>query len=201
MADKHSPTEYTASRDKSNPHWNELLEHVRELNHKLIKLANFYLGNDVMAQLTNENRLAKATSSIASACLEVTDATCVIMATMRSIILKNHCVQQINNPSDIDICHDVRTRTSNSKKKFTEQVLTTNRTEGMLQYMEVALSLSKLKNEVEIVNLLEHAISMMKTEQTNKNTFDEDGNDMDNHHATQRPKSDQTSTKNTSDRP
>ena len=68
--------------------------------------------------------------------------------------------------------------------------------------MEVALSLSKLKNEVEIVNLLEHAISMMKTEQTNKNTFDEDdGNDMDNHHATQRPKSDQTSTKNSSDRP
>ena len=200
MADKQSPTEYTASRDKLNPHWNELLEHVRELNHKLIKLANFYLGNDVMAQLTNENRLAKATSSIASACLEVTDATCVIMATMRSIILKNHCVQQINNPLDIDICHDVRTRTSNSKK-ITEQVLTTNRTEGMLQHMEVALSLSKLKNEVETVNLLEHAISMMKTEQTNQNTFDEDGNDMDNHHATQRPKSDQTSTKNSSNRP
>ena len=116
MADKQSPTEYTASRDKSNPHWNELLEHVRESNHKLIKLANFHLGNDVMAQLTNENWLAKATSSIASACLEVTNATCVMMATIRSIILKNHCVQQINNPSDIDICHDVRTRTSNSKK-------------------------------------------------------------------------------------
>ena len=88
-----------------------------------------------------------------------------------------------------------------TQKKFTEQVLTTNRTEGMLQHMEVALSLSKLKNEVEIVNLLEHAISMMKTEQTNQNTFDEDGNDMDNHHATQRPKLDQTSTKNSSDRP
>jgi len=116
------------------------------------------------------------------------------MATMRSIILKNHCVQQINNPLDIGICHDVCTRTSNSKKKFTEQVLTTNRTEGMLQHMEVALSLSKLKNEVETVNLLEHAISMMKTEQTNTNTFDEDGNDMD-HHATKWPKLDQTSTK------
>ena len=200
MADKQSPTEYTASRDKSNPHWNELLEHVRELNHKLIELANFYLGNDVMAQLTNENRLAKATSSIASACLEVTNATCVTMATMRSIILKNHCVQQINNPLDIGICHDDRTRTSNSEILFTEQVLTTNRTEGMLQYMEVALSLSKLKNEVEIVNLLEHAISMMKTEQTNKNTFDEDGNDTDNHHATQQPKPNQTSTKYSSDR-
>ena len=93
------------------------------------------------------------------------------------------------------------TKQLQTQKKFTEQVLTTNRTEGMLQCMEVALSLSKLKNEVEIVNLLEHAISMMKTEQTINNTFDEDGNDMDNHHATQRPKSDQTSTKNSSDRP
>ena len=106
--------ECTASRDKLNPHWNELLEHVRELNHKLIELANFYLGNDVMAQLTNENQLAKATSSIASACFEVTNATCVAMATMRSIILKNHCVQQINDRSDIDICHDNRIRTSTS---------------------------------------------------------------------------------------
>ena len=79
--------------------------------------------------------------------------------------------------------------------------MTTNRTEGMLQCMEVALSLLKLKNEVEIVNLLEHTISMMKTEQKNKNTFDEDGNDTDNHHATQRPKPNQTSTKHSSDRP
>ena len=201
MADNQSPMEHTASRDKLNPHWNEPLEHVRESNQKLIKLADFHFGNNVMAQLTNENRLAKATSSIASACLEVTDATCVTMATMRSIILKNHCVQQINDPSEIGICHDVRKRTSNSKKKITEQVLTTNRTEGMLQHMEVALSLSKLKNEVEIVNLLEHAISMMKTEQTNKNTFDEDGNDTDNHHATQRPKLNKTSTKHSPDRP
>ena len=30
-----------------------------------------------MAQLTNENQFAKATSNIASACLEVPDATCV----------------------------------------------------------------------------------------------------------------------------
>ena len=141
--------EHTASRDKTNPHWSALLEHVREMNGKLVELANFHLGNNVMSRLTNDNALPKATSSTASACLEVTDATCVIMATMRSIILK-HNSKQHNTLSE------------------SVSVSLTNQMEGILQCVEMALELSKKKEELETVSLLEHAISLMKTKSTNK---------------------------------
>ena len=164
--------EYTALVDGKNPHWNALLEHVRELNSKLAELANFYLGNNVMSRLKDDNALPKATSSIASACLEVTDATCVMMATMRSIILKHNSELQANHESN-HVCVEQSKATLNFQNhnppESTLHAETTEifKTEGILQYMEVALSLSKLKNESEIVNLLEHAISMIKRK-TNK---------------------------------
>ena len=86
------------NKRQKNPCWNDLLDHVKELNDQLMKLANFHLGDNVKAQLTDD-MLPGATSSIADACLEVTDATCVTMATMRSMICK-HVVKterQTNN--------------------------------------------------------------------------------------------------------
>ena len=79
----------TATRDKSNPRWNDLLDHVNKLNDQLVALANFHLGDDVKPPMTDEGMLFRATNSIADACLEVTDATCVVAATMRSIICKH----------------------------------------------------------------------------------------------------------------
>ena len=160
--------EYNASRDKTNPHWSALLKHVREMNGKLVELANFHLGNNVMSRLTNDNALPKATSSVASACLEVTDATCVIMATMRSIILKHNSEQHMNISTNNTRRDQSTTNSASPKTRLSASVSHTNQSEGILQYMEVALSLSKLKKEVEIVNLLEHAISLMKTKSPNK---------------------------------
>ena len=78
--------EYSAKCDKDNPHWVSLLQYVRELNNKLMEVVNHYLGNQVMARITDDNLLPKATSNIADTCLEVTDATYLVVATMRSII-------------------------------------------------------------------------------------------------------------------
>ena len=119
------------------------------MNGKLLELANFHLGNNVMSRLTNDNALPKATSSTASACLEVTDATCVIMATMRSIILKHNSEQ-------------------NNMLSESVSVSLTNQMEGILQCVEMALELSKKKEELETVSLLEHAIWLMRTKSTNK---------------------------------
>ena len=64
--------ECSVIRDMENPHWISLL-----------KLADCHLGNNMMASLANHEKLPKATGNAANACLEVTDATCVVMATMR----------------------------------------------------------------------------------------------------------------------
>ena len=80
---------YTATRDKSNPRWNDLLDHVNKLNDQLVALANYYLGDEVKQPITDDGMLFRATNSVADACLEVTDATCVVAATMRSIICKH----------------------------------------------------------------------------------------------------------------
>ena len=82
--------EHTATRDENNPHWNDLLDHVQKLNDQLVALANFHLGNNVKAQLTDDEEMRRATDSIADACLEVVDATCVTVATMRSITAKHN---------------------------------------------------------------------------------------------------------------
>ena len=80
--------DYSMRRDQNNPHWNNLFRHVKELNDKLLSIANFYLCEDLTGSVKNEKILSKATSNISDACLEVTDATCVVVATMRSIIRK-----------------------------------------------------------------------------------------------------------------
>ena len=54
--------EYTVVRDNENPHWNSLLRNVRQLNDKLRQLSNYYLGNNVMATITDHEKLPKATT-------------------------------------------------------------------------------------------------------------------------------------------
>ena len=156
---------YTATRDKSNPRWNDLLDHVNKLNDQLVALANFYLGDDVKPPITEDGRLFRATNSTADACLEVTDATCVVAATMRSIISKHivetkRMAKQLRNTGDDssefqdDINQiDETSHVSLSGKGKMDCVVTT---------MEVALSLSKIKQEKDLVHVLECAMSIMK---------------------------------------
>ena len=149
--------EYTATRDKKNPHWNDLLDHVRKLNDQLVALANFYLGNNVKAQLTDDEEMRRATGSIADACLEVVDATCVTVATMRLITAKHNLETKrsaMKAGSDLPLI-------DNKKKHITQIPGKMNKIERVLTIMEVALSLSKSKNEEEIVHVLEHAMAMM----------------------------------------
>ena len=155
--------EYAATRDKKNPRWNDLLDHVKELNDQLMALANFYLGDNVKAQLTDD-MLPRATSSIADACLEVTDATCVIMATMRSIICKHVAETERRSNNLENVSND--NSENDEAGEITESLPITRpgkeELERVMSIMEVALSLSKSKKEVDLVHVLEQAISMMK---------------------------------------
>ena len=156
---------HCATRDKNNPRWNDLLDHVNKLNDQLVALANFCLGDDVKPPITEDGRLFRATNSIADACLEVTDATCVVAATMRSIISKHvvetkRMAKQLRNTGDDssefqdDINQiDETSHVSLSGKGKMDCVVTT---------MEVALSLSKIKQEKDLVHVLECAMSIMK---------------------------------------
>ena len=157
--------EYTATRDNKNPRWNDLLDHVKELNDQLFALANFHLGDNVKARLTDDDMMCRATSSIADACLEVTDATCVIMATMRSIICK-HVDETQRQTDNLDNVINDNSKNEKKVKEITESTQITppgnDKLERVMTTKEVALFLSKSKKEVELVHVLEHAISMMK---------------------------------------
>ena len=118
--------------------------------------------------LTDDDVLPTATSSIADACLEVTDATCVVMATMRSIIHNHVAVPQGQNSETDD--KDVET----SKHAFSPE----GKMQRVMTIMEVALSLSKSKNEEDLVHVLEQAMSMMKrlSSEMNESTPNERAN-------------------------
>ena len=155
--------EHAATRDKKNPRWNDLLDHVKELNDQLMALANFHLGDNVKAQLTDD-MLPGATSSIADACLEVTDATCVMMATMRSIICKHVAKTERRSNNLENVSND--NSENDEAGEITESLPITRpgkeELERVMSTMEMALSLSKSKKEVDSVHVLEQAISMMK---------------------------------------
>ena len=94
--------EYSARHDKDNPHWVSLLQHVRELNDILMEVVNHYLGKQVMARITDNNLLPKATSNLADAYLEVTDATCLVIATM-CYMIKQYKVDAYHDSGDVKI--------------------------------------------------------------------------------------------------
>ena len=164
--------EYSASRDKDNPHWVSLLQHVRELNDKLMEVVNHYLGNQVMARITDDNLLPKATSNIADACLEVTDATCLVMATMRSII-KQYKVDASHDSRDVKIrrLDDKMFNDKNSKKPDTTMkdskpstsiLIPREEMSAILSYVEVALLMSRNNKNTQLECLLDQATSLLK---------------------------------------
>ena len=162
---------YSSARDNKNPHWITLFRHVRELNDKLIDIANFYLGDYVMARITDKNMLPKATSSIADACLEVTDATIVVMATMRSILhkykIKNKENKEANEVDVInyDLEHETRRLPESIARSISIPAKEINK---VLSFVEVALLLSqdnkKRELEVVLINTVSKIKKLLETE-------------------------------------
>merc|ERR1712207_107222 len=119
-------------------------------------LENFHLGDNVKAQLTDD-MLPGATSSIADACLEVMDATCVMMATMRSIICKHvaETERRSNNLENVSDDNSENDEAGESKESLPITCPGKEESEHVMSTMEVASSLSKSKKEVESVHVLE----------------------------------------------
>ena len=156
---------YTATRDKSNPCWNDLLDHVNKLNDQLVALANYYLGDEVKQPITDDGMLFRATNSVADACLEVTDATCVVAATMRSIICK-HVVETKGRAKNLQIDSNDNSEFENEDNQIAKlspiALSGKSKMNRVVTMMEVALSLSKFKQEDDLVHVLECAMSIMK---------------------------------------
>ena len=156
---------YTATRDKSNPRWNDLLDHVNKLNNQLVALANYHLGDKVKQPITDDGMLFRATNSVADACLEVTDATCVVAATMRSIICK-HVVETKGRAKNLQIDSNDNSEFENEDNQIAKlspiALLGKSKMNRVVTMMEVALSLSKFKQEDDLVHVLECAMSIMK---------------------------------------
>ena len=153
---------YSSARDKNNPHWRTLFRHVRQLNDQLIDIANFYLGDHVMARITDETMLPKATSNIADACLEVTDATCVVMATMRSILHKYKIENKEGKEVDI-INLDVEQKTTRHPQSIDGSIsIPTKEMNGVLSFVEIALLLSQKNKKGELEVLLLHTVTKIK---------------------------------------
>lgn len=165
--------EYSVTRDMENPHWISLLRHVRQLNDELRQLANYYLGNNIMASITDHEKLPKATRNIANACLEVTDATCVVMATMRAIIKRQKMESGDIKQDDVLNCQT----TNLSVEGGNSRVYVPN-TDMLcvLSYIELALSMSQKQRGGEVEHLLRHVISMIQ----NAIQTDKDVNKADN---------------------
>ena len=155
----------TATRDKSNPRWNDLLDHVNKLNDQLVALANYYLGDEVKQPITDDGMLFRATNSVADACLEVTDATCVVAATMRSIICK-HVVETKARAKNLQIDSNDNSEFENEDNQIAKlspiALSGKSKMNRVVTMMEVALSLSKFKQEDDLVHVLECAMSIMK---------------------------------------
>jgi len=169
--------EYSASRDKDNPHWVSLLQHVRELNDKLMEVVNHYLGNQVMARITDDKLLPKATSNVADACLEVTDATCLVMATMRSIVKqykvdayhedsRDAKIRRLDDKIDVDTDKNCSTwlpdRTIIETTPSTSILISREEISAILSYVEVALLMSRKNKNTQLECLLDQATSLLK---------------------------------------
>ena len=151
--------ECSVIRDMENPHWISLLRHVRQLNDVLRQLANHYLGNNIMASITDDEKLPKATSNVANACLEVTDATCVVMATMRAIIKR----QKIES-GDIkeDDAFNCKTMKLSFEGENSPVHVPNNDVSCALSHIELALSMSQKQRGGKAEHLLRHAVSMIQ---------------------------------------
>ena len=166
--------DYSMRRDQNNPHWNYLFRHVKELNDKLLSIANFYLCEDVTSSVRDKKILPKATSNISDACLEVTDATCVVVATMRSIIRKQIMDTKIDGaniaPSHENITekHDKKKEIDESGQAYHELVgndtvpITSKQINEILSFVEIALVLSQANKKQAVEDILTHAAAIIE---------------------------------------
>ena len=161
-------------RDQNNPHWNNLFRHVKELNDKLLSIANFYLCEDVTSSVRDKNFLPKATSNISDACLEVTDATCVVVATMRSIIRKQIMDTKIDG-ANITPSHENITEKREKRKGIDESgqanheivgndtvPITSKQINEILSFVEIALVLSQSNKKQAVEDILTHAAAIIE---------------------------------------
>ena len=170
--------EHSAVRDNENPHWIGLLRHVRQLNDELRQLADFHLGNNMMATITDHEKLPKATSNTANACLEVTDATCVVMATMRAIVKRQKMESGNIEQDDALNCQTINLIVD---RKNSRVCVPNNDMLCVLSCIELALSMSQKQRGSEVEHLLRHAICMIKNAiETDKNKTDDASDDVKN---------------------
>lgn len=135
--------------DNNNPKWIGLETLVKNLNEELIELAEFYFDDETVSVLRqDEGLLSTATLNISKACLEVIDSTCVVMATMRSIVKKQ----------SKDLAQDI----CSTEKKLTENIFCklgiNKKADGeMKQWSD-----NSDNNLTPILSLLEVAVGEMK---------------------------------------
>jgi len=140
--------------DKSNPNWIGLETLVKSLNDKLLKLAEFYFDDLSLTTLRqNRSLLSTATLNVSKACLEVIDSTCVIMATMRSIVkdqsvnIKDDVGLTQNTHAHADTTNNMASETrTHSNKEASMFVRETNSLNPILSLLEVATG--EMKNVV-----------------------------------------------------
>ena len=143
--------ECSVVRGNKNPHWKSLLQNVRQSNDKLGQLSNHCLGNNAMATITDHEKLPKATSNTANACLEVTDATCVVMATMRAIIKRQNSESE---NIDEDDKFDCQTRDRFLNGKSIPVLVPNDDVFCVMSHVELALLMSWQKRGGEVEHLL-----------------------------------------------
>ena len=95
----------------------------------------------------------------------MTDATCVVAATMRSIICK-HIVETKARAKNLQIDSNDNSEFKNEDNQIAKSspiaLLGKSKMDSVVTVMEVALSLSKFKQEEDLVHVLECTMSIMK---------------------------------------
>ena len=143
--------ECTVVRDDKNPHWNSLLQNARRSNDELGQLSNCCLGNNTMATITDCKKLPEATSNAANACLEVTNTTCVVKATVHAMIKRQNSKSE---NIDKDNKFDCQTRDGFLNGKNVPVLVPNNDMFCVLLHAELALLMSWQKRGGEVEHLL-----------------------------------------------
>ena len=139
--------------DNSNPNWIGLETLVKTLNDELLKLAEFYFDEPSITTLQQDGgSLSTATLNISKACLEVIDSTCVVMATMRSII----------KDQSMNVRDDVRLTRNRNTHPDTMNNMIAGKTRRYSNEKEASVFVREKNNLNPILSLLEVATGEMK---------------------------------------
>ena len=112
-----------------------------------------------MATIANQKKLPKATGNAANACLEVTNATCVVMAPV-CVGIKRHNLE--SEKIDNDGKCDCQTRDRFINSKNIPVLVPNDNVFCVLPCAELMLLMSWQKRGGEVEHLLQHAMSRTK---------------------------------------